>query len=114
MHLVPSNSTLKPWCAYPEPGKPSRQHAAITAPASVTPITFFPSLEESSGLIGSLSVYEYARRPFLSRLLRSRRFGFGGGRFGELCRVNARIRLHLAQLDRRSAVRPGDNPPERY
>src|SRR6266581_2576036 len=112
MHLVPSNSTLNPWCAYAEPARPSRPHTTIDAPASLTLIAFFLPLEDSTDVTGSRGLYN-ATRCWLSRL-RTRRFGFGRRRFGELGRVDARIRLHLAQLDRRSAVGPGDNPAERY
>src|SRR5436853_551029 len=100
-HLLPSNSTLKPWWADAEPANPRRPHTAITAPASLTLIAFFLPLKDSSG--GNLP-----------STLSARNFGPGRGGLGELRGVDAHVRLHLAELDRRTAVRPGDHALERH
>src|SRR5437016_4691099 len=49
----------------------------------------------------------------LSRLL-SGGFGFRRSGFGKLSRLDARVRLDLAQLDRGLAIRPGHDPAERH
>src|SRR5215470_6050977 len=100
-HLVPSNSTLKPWCADAEAANPSRPHTAIKAPANLTLIAFFLPLKDSSG--GNL----------LSTLSHCN-LGPGRGRFGELRGRDADVGLHLAKLDCRAAVGPGDHALERY
>src|SRR6476659_5894846 len=66
MHLVPSNSTLKPWCADAVPANPRRQPAATTAPASLIfialflPLSFEADLVRSAALIGLRPVYATA------------------------------------------------------
>src|SRR6185503_4100793 len=111
MHLLPSNSTLKPWCADALPANPRRQPAATTTPASLILIAFSFPLEH-------VTVWFDIRTFYASphRLSRQRRPGpwRRHGRPGELRRPDTDVGLHLAQLDRRSAVGPGDDAAERH
>src|SRR5580765_576888 len=97
MHLLPSNSTLKPWWADAKPARPSSPHTAINTPTSLTFIAFFLPLEDSTDISGSRGLYN-AMGCSLSRL-RARRPGLWRRRFRELRRSDADVRLHLAQLD---------------
>src|SRR5512138_167975 len=100
MHLVPSNSTLKPWCA--DAATPRRDHAATTTPAYLIFISFF------------LPVGLYTRPPRVLSRLRRRRFRLRRRRFRKLPRLDAYVRLYLSQLDRRSPIGPGDDAFERH
>src|SRR5258705_6265029 len=110
MHLVPSNSTLKPWCAEAEPAHPRRQHVATTAPATLILIAFFLPLED----IGLIDCGLYTPKSRTLSRRRSRRLRLPRRRFRELRRRDAHVRLDLAELDRRAAVGPGNHSLERH
>src|SRR6267143_2340050 len=71
-------------------------HTAIDAPAMTLFTLFLPLEDEWFSMLPRLG------------------FGPRRGRFGKLRRIDSHVRLHLAELDRGSAVGPGNHAPERH